>query len=188
MNDRTRVGCALLISLLWVAALPAFAQAPSEGQPPAGEPAAAAVPWSSLSGDQQKLLGKFSQNWSSLPAERQQALARGSQRWLSMSPEQRGEAQQRFQRWHSLSPEQRSTLRERWEKFRSLPPNQQAAVRQNFRRFQSLPPERRQFLRERWRNATPAERQQMIQRARERQMERMQMRRGPRAGLGQRPR
>jgi TRAP-type C4-dicarboxylate transport system substrate-binding protein len=40
-------------------------------------------------------------------------------------------------------------------------------VRENFHRFQQLPPERRQMLRERWRNASPAQRQQMIEHARE---------------------
>jgi TRAP-type C4-dicarboxylate transport system substrate-binding protein len=40
-------------------------------------------------------------------------------------------------------------------------------VRQNFHRFQQLPPERRQMLREQWRNATPSQRQQMVEHARE---------------------
>jgi hypothetical protein len=62
-----------------------------------------------------------------------------------------------------------------------LPPDQQAAVRQNFHRFRQLPPERRQMLRQRWQSASPAERQMMIQRARERQMRNMEMRgAGPR--------
>ncbi len=183
-------GYAFVVAMLLAAAAPAFSQSPAgPGQPAGTEASTAGVPWNNLSADQQKLLGKFSGNWSTLPPERQQALARGSERWLSMTPEQRGKAQDRFQRWHSLPPERRQMLRDRWERFQSLPPNEQAAVRQNFRRFQNLPPERRQFLRERWRNASPAERQQMIQRARERQMERMQMRPpGPRTGPGQRPR
>jgi TRAP-type C4-dicarboxylate transport system substrate-binding protein len=52
------------------------------------------------------------------------------------------------------------------ERFRSLPPEQQNAVRENFHRFQSLPPEQRRNLRQRWQNASPAERQKMIARAR----------------------
>ncbi len=185
-------GYAIVVAVLLSSATPAFAQtlpAAAAQQAPSPEMSNAGVPWNSLSAEQQKLLGKFSENWNTLPPERQQALARGSTRWLSMTPEQRGQAQQRFQRWHSLPPERRQMLRERWERFQSLPPNEQAAVRQNFRRFQSLPPERRQLLRERWRNASPAERQEMIQRARERQMQRMQMRPpGPRGGAAQRPR
>jgi hypothetical protein len=101
-----------------------------------------------------------------LPPERQQALAHGSERWLNMSEAQRDQAHQRFQRWQSLPPEQRQALRSRWQKFQSLPPGEQARVRENYHRFQQLPPERRQMLREQWRNATPAQRQQMIERAR----------------------
>jgi hypothetical protein len=40
-------------------------------------------------------------------------------------------------------------------------------VRENFRRFQQLSPERREALREQWRRATPAQRQQWLQRMRE---------------------
>jgi hypothetical protein len=171
-------GCSFVLAVLLAAATPAFAQQPPPGPAPeATAPAASqGVPWSSLSADQQRLLGKFTNNWNTLPPERQQALARGSTRWLGMSPEQRGQAQQRFQRWRTLPPDQRRELRDRWERFQSLPPDRQGAVRQNFRRFQQLPPERRQMLRERWRNASPAERQQMIQRAREQHMRRMEMR------------
>jgi ABC-type transporter MlaC component len=66
-----------------------------------------------------------------------------------------------------LPPEQRQALRSRWQHFQSLPPNERAIVRENFHRFQQLPPARRQMLREQWRNATPAQRQQMVQHARE---------------------
>jgi hypothetical protein len=180
------MGHSWVLAVLLAVAAPTlvFSQQPPTQQPAtAPEPAAQAphnaqaVPWSSLSPDQQKLLGKFSGNWSTLPPERQQALAHGSTRWLAMSPQERGQAQQRFQRFRSLPPDQRSALRDRWERFQSLPPGQQGSVRQNFRRFQQLPPERRQMLREQWRNASPAERQQMIQRAREQRLR--QMPRGP---------
>src|SRR5882724_7262323 len=167
-------GYSLVLAVLLAAATPAFAQQPPQAPP--GSQASQGVPWSNLSGEQQKLLGKFSGDWNTLPPERQQALARGSDRWLQMSPDQRGQAQQRFQQFRSLPPEQRNALRDRWQRFQSLPQDQQAAVRQNFRRFKQLPPERRQMLRQRWQSASPAERQQMIHRAREAQMRRMQMR------------
>jgi hypothetical protein len=112
-----------------------------------------------------------------LPPARQQALTHGSERWLHMSAEQRDQARERFQHFQSLPPEQRHALRSRWQKFQSLPPEEQSRVRENFHKFQQLPPERRQILREQWHNATPAERQQMIEHARE------QRQKGP----GQRP-
>jgi Protein of unknown function (DUF3106) len=180
--------CSLIAAALLAGAVPAFAQQPQNAPQGGAQAPAQSVPWSSLSPDQQKLLGKFGGNWNSLPPERQQALARGSDRWLGMSAEQRGQAQQRFQRWQSLPPEQRRVLRDRWEKFQSLPPEQRAAVRQNFRRFQQLPPEKRQTLREQWRNASPAERQRMVQQVREQRTRRMQMHPAPMHAPPPRPR
>ena len=79
---------------------------------------------------------------------------------------------ERFSRWQSLPPDQRRELRDRWQKFQALPPKQQAFVRENFHRFQQLPPERRQLLRQQWHNATPAQRQQMVEHARQQQLKR----------------
>jgi TRAP-type C4-dicarboxylate transport system substrate-binding protein len=90
------------------------------------------------------------------------------------SPEQRNQARQRFSHWQSLPPEQRSALHDRWQRFQALPPKEQAAVRQNYHRFQQLPPAQRQMLRQQWRNATPEQRQQMVERAREQRVEGMQ--------------
>jgi hypothetical protein len=83
-------------------------------------------------------------------------------------------AQQRFQQWHQLPQEQRDAIRERWERFKSLPPDKQDAVRQNYHRFQQMPPEQRRALREQWHNATPEQRQQMLQRSRALKMQRQQ--------------
>jgi len=145
------------------------------------------VPWSSLSPDQQRLLSGFSGNWASLPAQRQQALANGSNRWVHMTPDQRVAARDRFRRWQALPPEQRQLLRQRWQQFRSLPPDRQRAVRENFRKFESLPLQRRQALRQRWQAASPAERQQLLQQARQRSFERQQMRQQQQMRQGARP-
>jgi len=48
---------------------------------------------------------------------------------------------------------------------------QQRAVRQNFRYFSRLPPQQRAQLRERWIQATPLQRQQMLQRQRDRRQQ-----------------
>ena len=66
--------------------------------PPAVE-APAPTAWSSLSAEEQKALGRYSDKWDSMPAEQQQRLVRGTRRWLAMSPEQRQKAQERFARW-----------------------------------------------------------------------------------------
>jgi hypothetical protein len=161
MTDRLH---ALLFALLLAVAAPSFAQeAPAAGAPPAP------VSWSSLSPQQQQVLSKFGGQWSSLPPGRQQALAHGSDRWLNMSQAERAQARDRFSRYRTLPPEQRQALRDRWQHFQSLPPSQQEALRENYRRFQQMTPERRQELREQWRQATPAQRQQWLQHAREKQ-------------------
>ena len=166
MDNRWRPLALTVVVVLMVAGAPSFAQ-----QPP-GAPAApvsappAGVGWSSLSPDQQRVLSQFGSQWNTLPPERQQALAHGSDRWLGMSDTQRDQARERFSRWRALPPEQRQALRSRWQRFQELPPGEQARVRENYRRFQQLPPERREMLRQQWRNATPAQRQQWVERAR----------------------
>ncbi len=163
-------GALLLTGVLSVGVcMPVSAQV---ANPAASAPQAAGpVPWNSLSQDQQRLLSRLSPQWDQLPAQRQQALANGSQRWLGMSQDQRTQARQRFNQWQQLPPQRRDQLRQRWEEFRSQPPARQQAARENFRKFQQLPQQRRQQLRERWQNATPAQRHDMIERARERRMQ-----------------
>src|SRR6266850_8001005 len=60
-------GYSLMLAVLLAAAAPAFAQQPppQAAQTP-GPQAAQGVPWSSLSGEQQKLLGKFGADWNTL--------------------------------------------------------------------------------------------------------------------------
>jgi hypothetical protein len=168
MSIRLRLFGGLLLTALLSAGvcLPVSAQgaAPGASTPQPG----AAVPWSSLSPDQQRLMSRLSGQWEQLTPQRQQALANGSQRWLGMSPDQRTQARQRFNQFQKLPPQRRDQLRQRWEEFRALPPARQQADRDNFRKFQQLPQQRRQQLRQRWQSATPRERQDMIQRARDR--------------------
>ena len=165
------IGGLLLTALLSAGVcLPVAAQVPAPGVT-APQPGAA-LPWSSLSPDQQRLLSRMSGQWDQLPPQRQQALASGSQRWLGMTPDQRSQARQRFNQFQQLPPQRRQQLRQRWEEFRALPPARQQAARENFRKFQQLPQQQRQQLRQRWQNATPSERQNMVARARARRAER----------------
>jgi hypothetical protein len=165
------IGALLLTGLLSVGLwAPVCAQVPGSGASAA--PAGAVVPWNSLSQDQQHLLSRLSGQWDQLTPQRQQALASGSQRWLGMTPDQRTQARQRFGQWQQLPPQRRDQLRQRWEEFRSLPAARQQAARENLHKFQQLPQQRRQQLRQRWQSATPAQRQNMVQHARQRRAER----------------
>jgi hypothetical protein len=164
---RWRLG--LSVALL-VAAAPLCAQPASE-QPPLG--------WGALSPQQQQVLGSMHDQWDSLPPARQQALARGASRWAAMSDQQRSSARQRFQAWQRLPPGQRALIRQRWQQFQRLNPQQRAAIRQNYNTFSRLPPAERMQLRQRWLNASPAERQSMLERMRQ-----QRGLRGPGAGPG----
>src|SRR3984885_7891641 len=138
MSTKPGVVVALLLTGLLSAGVCAPVGAQVTSPPASVAPAGAAVPWNSLSQDQQRLLSRLSGQWEQLTPQRQQALASGSQRWLGMSPVQRTQARQRFGK------------------------------------FQQLPQQRRQQLRQRWQNATPAQRQNMVQRARQRRAERVE--------------
>jgi hypothetical protein len=158
---------------LWVALLLTVATCAWAQEPPAASGAGSAPPvsWSSLSEQQQKLLENFHSQWDSLPPARQQALSSGAQRWSQMTPAQRDGAQGRFHNWQQLPPGQQSLIRQRWQRFQQLTPDQQAAIRQNYHAFSGLPPAQRLQLRQRWLNATPQERQQMLQNQRARRLQ-----------------
>ena len=143
-------------------------------QTPGG--AGAPVPWSTLTSAQRQLLGRLRDQWAQLPPARQRALVRGSRLWLHMTPAERHQAQRRFAQWRRMSPQQRARLRRRWLRFQALPPARRAAIRRSFRAFERLPAWRRRMLRERWRKATPAERQRMIERLRQRMRQQRMMR------------
>jgi hypothetical protein len=158
------------VALAWLCAAPAWAQPPLPDAPPmqADGPAHAqgGVRWSTLSPQQQQLLGRFQGNWDGLPAGRQQALAFGANRWLSMTPQERSDARARVQAWQSMPASQRERVRQRWEQFQHMTPEQQRAVQQNYRAFGRLPQQERSQLRQQWLHASPAQRQQMLQQQR----------------------
>ncbi len=124
-----------------------------------------AVPiWDQLTGEQQRVLQRFSGDWDTLPAERRQRMATGANRWLNMTPEQRKQARGRLNKWRQLSPEQRRRARQQFHRYRQMSPEDQARVRKNFQRFRHMSPERRHELRRRWEKMTPEQREHALQR------------------------
>lgn len=107
-----------------------------------------AIPWNSLSAEQQQQLEKARAQWDQLPAERQQRLLRGAERWSKMSEEERAQAAQRMERWKSLPPKTRQDLNERANRFRELPPEQRERLRELRKDFHSLPEQTQQAFRE----------------------------------------
>jgi Protein of unknown function (DUF3106) len=141
---------AFLIAACALGAMPAFAQP------------GVAVPWPSLTPDEQQVLEPVHKNWDQLPPPAQQRLVRGAQRWSTLTPEQRDKVRKRFEKWNSLPPDQRENLRESYEKFKRLPPEHQQRIRHAFKRFGALPTEERQKLRERFNEMSPAERKAFL--------------------------
>jgi hypothetical protein len=91
-----------------------------------------------------------------------------------MTAEQRSNARARFQAWQQLPPQQRALIRRRWQQFQQLTPQQRQEIRQNLSAFARLPPAQRMQLRQRWLNATPAQRQSMLEGLRLRRQQRLQ--------------
>ena len=95
--------------------------------PYSGAPASA-VPWESLSTQQQETLAPIKDKWNDLPAERQQRLSNGANKWVNMNPEQREHVQERLNRFKNLSPEDKAQVKENMRKFRELPPEKRKAL------------------------------------------------------------
>lgn len=174
-NLRRRGALLALLATAALAAGPVLAvEGPMEGEqsapPSAGTSATPerGVEWTSLSGDQRRVLSRFEGKWGELPAERQRALSRGSQKWLSMTPDERNNVKQRFRQFGEMSEDERNMVRMRWRKFQTLTPEEQDAVRRGFKRFRDLPPEAREKLRARWRQIPVEKRRDIIRQMRER--------------------
>lgn len=117
-----------------------------------------ALPWSSLSAEQQRMLAPVRNQWNQLHPARQQRLAAHARHWASLPPMHQRQIQKRLARWAAMSPAQRHQLRENARVFHNLTPDERARVSEAFKKFQALPPEQQHELRQRWHAMTPNER------------------------------
>ncbi len=131
-----------------------------------------AVPWNSLSAEEQQLLDPLQDRWADLPADRQNMFANGSRRFIKMDPEQRARAQDRFDQWRQLPPERQQAIRSNWNHYKQLTPDQRRRLRRAGREFRDLPPEKRQELRAKWDRMTPEQRQRVRDRMRQHRTDR----------------
>ncbi len=130
------------------------------------------VAWEALTAGQQQMLERFRGQWATLPPERQSRLAAGAARLGDADPAERDDAGRRFRQWQQLTPEQRGAMREQLKEFRRMDPEEQAKVRRNFRRFRQMSPEERRHMQQRWEKLTPAQRQELLDRRRDRHEQR----------------
>ncbi|MGH8125817.1 MAG: DUF3106 domain-containing protein [Rhodanobacteraceae bacterium] len=131
-------------------------QSTSRVAPPDAD--AHALPWSSLSAAQQRVLAPLQPQWNELHPQRQRRLASHALGWATLPPEHQQQIRKRLARWARMTPAQRHQLRENARAFRRLTPAERAKVRAAFRKYQSLSPAERRALRERWRKMTPQQR------------------------------
>jgi len=128
--------------------------------------------WGGLTDEQRQVLEPFEADWDNLPDERRLRLAEGARRWSEMDATERRAAQSRFRDWKNLQADRRAEILERYRQFQRLSPVEKARIRNNFRRFNDLPADRRQQLRDRFRSISPAQRQAIRERLRNRQIDR----------------
>ena len=101
------------------------------------------------------------------PPERQQQLLRGTRRWLAMTPEQRRtRAGALFSAGRICRPSSSELARKRWHSIATCRRTSGSACARTTTASRSSRPSRRRRLRERWQNATPEERQRMLERRR----------------------
>ncbi len=157
---RLAVLCDSLRCCCWLPSAPVWAQPAGDAQP-----LGVVVAVASTAAGARRPAGPMGQ-----PAARTPAGARTWRLALALddAPEQRSSARTLPGVAASLPPQQRATMRRRWQQFQRLTPEQRQQIRQNLNAFARLPPEQRLQLRQRWLNATPVERQQMLQNLRQR--------------------
>lgn len=77
-----------------------------------------AIPWQSLSRDEQDALRRYQNQWDGYSSERQREMRRGAQRYLTLPPQKRRDVEQRRQEYQRMSPEERRRLREEYKRER----------------------------------------------------------------------
>ena len=110
-------------------------------------PKGVSVPsWHELTPTQQRDLAPFADRWDGLPASRRVAIL------------------ERWQRWQSVPPAQRETLQRGERNFLSLSPRLREQMRRSLAAVAELPPEEQRRLRRLWRELSPQERRQWLER------------------------
>ena len=75
-----------------------------------------AIPWQSLSREEQDALQRYRRNWDSYSSGRQQRMRQGAQRFLELPPDKRQQVEQKRQEYERLSPQERKRLREEYRR------------------------------------------------------------------------
>jgi hypothetical protein len=75
-----------------------------------------AIPWATLSREEQQLLNKHRGSWQDYTPERQDRLRSGARRYLTLPPEKRENVEREHRRYEKLNPRQRQQLRDEYRR------------------------------------------------------------------------
>ena len=98
----------------------------------ANDPRTPQTSWSSLSPEQQRILGPVASDWDRMPGFQQQRLMSAAKQYPSLQPIQKERFEQRIRDWSSMTPEQRRAARETFQGMRKLPPEKQHELRERW--------------------------------------------------------
>ncbi|WP_425481669.1 DUF3106 domain-containing protein [Marilutibacter maris] len=116
------------------------------GDPPPPPPAHGPPPpaWDQLTAAQRELLiAPIRDRWNSEP-ERRQNMLDHARRWQELTPEQRRRARHGRNRWEHMNPEQRAQTRVLFKAMREMTPEQRSALKAQWR--QMTPEQRRDWV------------------------------------------
>ncbi|MDR1075296.1 MAG: DUF3106 domain-containing protein [Xanthomonadaceae bacterium] len=101
--------------------------------------------------------------WSRLSnAQKETLIAPLRERWDSSPPEERARMLEHAQHWQSMPAEQRNHARHGMRRFDAMTPEQRDRARFFFAYTRDMPPQERARFQQRWREMTPAQRNEWI--------------------------
>lgn len=126
--------------------------------------AIAALPFSSLSPEEQQILAPYAEKWDLLSDDKQQQLQTGARIWQGMTVEERQRASRQLEVWQQLPPDQQEQIRQRFERFQQLSPEQRQRLRHVRQEYLELPAVTRERLRQDWQRLDEQQREALRQR------------------------
>lgn len=75
-----------------------------------------AIPWQSLSPEEQNALKEYRGRWNQYNTDKQFRLRDGAQRWQTLSPDEKKRIREKRRQYRNLSPEEQKRLRDEYQR------------------------------------------------------------------------
>lgn len=124
--------------------------------------------WEQLRPEERRTLDTFAGQWADLSPEKRQRLRRSARYWLQMNESERVKARTRLEQWELFGPVQQQDIRERFRRFKQLPPHERTLLLESRQWFMTQSEPRRQQWRDRWDRLSAEEREEFLDRLKER--------------------